>query len=140
MTQLKLIRDHFNEDCTLGELICPWGRYFTLEDKFREVAGKPVSEWKIPAMTAIPMGNYRLVVTFSQRFQKHLPLLLDVPGFTGVRVHSGNTHADTEGCILLGQGRDTKRGIVTNSRAAMAQFHPKLQEVLSKGDVYLQVI
>lgn len=140
MIQLKLIREVFEDDHTLGELSAPWGKCFTLEDKVREVQGRPVSDWKLPGMTAIPMGNYRVIISYSNRFQKHLPLLLDVPGFAGIRIHAGNTHHDTEGCILLGQGRDVKRGMVTNSRAAMALFQPALQASLAKGDVYLQVI
>lgn len=140
MTQLRLIREVFKEDFTIGQLSTPVGTFFSLEDAFREVMGSPVADWKIPGQTAIPMGNYRVIINFSQRFQKHLPLLLDVPGFQGIRIHAGNTHEDTEGCILIGNGRDVKRGIVTNSRAAMNLFQPALEQWLAKGDVYLQVI
>jgi len=140
VTQLKLIRDVFEDDFTLSTMHTPWGNSYGLEDAVREVAGKPVCDWKMPGQTAIPMGNYRVIINFSNRFQKFLPLLLDVPGFAGVRIHAGNTHKDTEGCILLGQGRDNRRGMVTNSRAAMALFQPALQASLAKGDVWLQVI
>lgn len=140
MTQLRLIRDVFREDFTLGQLSTPVGSFYTCEDAFREVQGKPVQDWKIPSMTAIPMGNYRVIITYSQRFKKHLPLLLDVKGFTGIRIHAGNTHEDTEGCILIGQGRSSDRGMVTNSRAAMALFQPALEQWISTGDVWLQII
>jgi len=135
---MKLIRAHFGEDHTIGELTISGQRFHTLEDRVREVPGKPVADWKIPGMTAIPVGNYRVIINFSQRFQKHLPLLLDVPGFAGVRIHSGNTHKDTEGCILLGLTKSP--GMVTNSRKAMEIFMPLLRKEMDKGDVWLQVI
>jgi len=75
---------------------------YVLEDKVREVDDKPVKEWKVANVTAIPKGTYKLIINMSARFKKELPLLLDVPGFAGVRIHSGNTSKDTEGCLILG--------------------------------------
>lgn len=79
----------------------------TLEDPDRhlESGGE-----KIHGGTAIPRGKYRVTITFSQRFKRPMPLLHDVPGFDGVRIHGGNTEADTSGCILLGAER-TETGI-----------------------------
>ena len=77
-----------------GKRICD-----TLEPTWRDYKG---GEMKIPKKSAIPEGSYRVVVTKSRRFQKYLPLLVGVPGFEGVRIHSGNTSSDTEGCILVG--------------------------------------
>lgn len=71
---------------------------------------------KIMHETAIPAGRYPVTITFSERFQKPMPLLGDVPGFTGIRIHAGNTEADTSGCILVGQQRG--RGMLLQSRAA----------------------
>ena len=78
------------------------GRYLcdVLEDPVR-IFG-PRGEGKIKGNTAIPAGIYRVIRTMSPRFKRILPLLLDVPFFDGIRIHPGNTAADTEGCILPG--------------------------------------
>lgn len=89
----------------------------TLEPQWRDLNG---GAHKIRGRTAIPEGRYPLVVTRSPRFGKWLPLLMRVPGFEGVRIHSGNTAADTQGCILVGENR--KKGMVLSSRAAMERL------------------
>lgn len=83
-----------------GRQIC-----FTLEDPVREVPGESIALWKIPGQTAIPRGRYRVAMTFSERFGHSTPQLLNVPGFTGIRIHKGDTAADTAGCILVGEKR-----------------------------------
>lgn len=96
-----------------GQRICE-----TLEDQDRGlVAGMSlwkISELKVKGETAIPIGRYQITWTYSPRFKKMLPLLNGVPGFEGIRIHSGNKAKDTEGCILC--GRNTEVGTVTNSR------------------------
>jgi hypothetical protein len=105
-TDFVLERIQQDPDVTIGELtigslhVC-----FTCEDAVREIPGEPVEDWKIKGETAIPVGRYRIERTFSNRFQKVLPQLLNVPGFEGIRIHPGNTSADTEGCILPGLDR-----------------------------------
>ena len=88
-------------DYTIGRLEDENGKKLcdTLEPTWRDYKG---GELKIPKKSAIPEGSYRVVVTKSQRFRKYLPLLVGVSGFEGVRIHSGNTSRDTEGCILVG--------------------------------------
>lgn len=119
--KIQIIRDTALENVTFGqlfvngELICQ-----TLEDAFREEKGKPVKEWKIPGKTAIPSGKYSLILSESNRFKKILPEILKVEGFTGIRIHSGNTEHDTEGCPLVGLRRDGAS--ITQSRDAMAKF------------------
>jgi hypothetical protein len=136
--KLLLERDIKTTLFTLGRLYID-GQFeaFTCEDAVREKPGVPVAEWKIPGVTAIPRGTYRVIITFSNRFQKHLPLLLDVPGFAGIRIHAGNTAENTEGCILLGTGR--KDGAVTNSRLAMSAFMPRLEEGIKNGAAMIEV-
>ena len=106
---LLLRRDEREPTRTFGKLFVD-GKYFgeTLEDTDRELEDHP--DAKIHGQTAIPCGRYRVTVTFSQRFQRPMPLLHDVPGFDGVRIHGGNTEGDTHGCPLLGAVR-TDTGI-----------------------------
>ena len=99
--KLILTRHARRADYTIGRLEDENGMKVcdTLEPTWRDYKG---GELKIPKKSAIPEGTYRVVVTKSRRFQKYLPLLVGVPGFEGVRIHSGNTNKDTEGCILVG--------------------------------------
>ena len=131
--KLLLERTACGPTCSIGDLYVDgaW-ECFTLEDTQREVEGKPVVEWKVKNETAIPKGSYNVVVTFSNRFQRDLPLLEGVPGFEGIRIHPGNTSADTEGCILVGRGKTEKT--VTESRAAFNALFPKIQQGLQDGD------
>ena len=99
--KLVLTRHARRADYTIGRLEDENGKKIcdTLEPIWRNYDG---GEMKIPRKSAIPEGTYRVVITKSQRFGKYLPLLVGVPGFEGVRIHSGNTNKDTEGCILVG--------------------------------------
>lgn len=110
---MTLTRIAKRETYTIGRLAIN-GIYFcdTLEPTWRDIGvGRPGR--KVMGRTAIPEGRYPLVVTFSPRFKRWLPLLLNVPQFSGIRIHSGNTADDTEGCIL--PGLNTSRGRVTDS-------------------------
>lgn len=111
---------------------------FTCEDVIREVPGEPVEKWKIHGQTAIPQGRYKVIITISTRFQRELPLLCAVPGFGGIRIHPGNTAADTEGCILPGS-IVTAAG-VGQSRVAFDALFAKLQAALQgDGEVWIDV-
>ncbi len=99
-TILKLKRRWLTNKSTVGEVFYDNStsvEFYSLEDRVRDL--------KIPAVTAIPEGNYEIVVSYSNRFKRLLPLLVDVPNFEGVRIHSGNRPEDTEGCILLGMAK-----------------------------------
>lgn len=119
--QVKVIRKYFTEKSTVGELyfndrfVC-----FTLEDFDRLSLGFD----KVYGETAIPAGTYKMIINMSSRFKKELPLLLNVPGFEGVRIHAGNTNKDTHGCILVGMTRD--KDFVGNSNIAMGILMEKL--------------
>ena len=68
----------------------------------REQVGKPVKDWKVWGETAIPTGKYQLVFETSKKFGPQTLTLLNVPGFEAIRIHSGNTEEDTEGCLIVG--------------------------------------
>jgi hypothetical protein len=117
--KLLLTRDIFGESYTLGKLFID-GKFFcyTCEDKVRPK--------KIYAVTAIPAGKYSVSLTWSPTFKRVLPLIENVPGYEGIRIHNGNTDVDTKGCPLVGLTR-TKNG-VGDSRKAMALLMPILQK------------
>jgi hypothetical protein len=140
--EIALTRKRLSEECTIGELTLPDGiSFYTLEDKDRGLQSfMPVSEIiriKRPGITAIPKGRYELCLNFSARFSRSLPLLLDVPGYAGVRIHSGNTAHDTEGCILL--GKIAVEDHIMDSRAAMKEFMKWFTEVINKEKVFITI-
>lgn len=128
--KLKLIRDTFSDESTIGKLYID-GQCFceTLEDKDRylEAGGK-----KEYGKTCIPRGKYKVELSMSNRFKKLLPILINVPQFEGIRMHAGNTAADTDGCILLGRTR--RNNFVENSRDAVNEFIQKLKTAIANGE------
>jgi len=116
--ELLLKRLHKTSNSTIGELyVNGVFECYTLEDVERDV--------KIKNETAIAKGKYKVVITYSNRFKRDLPLLLNVPNFEGVRIHSGNTNHDTEGCILVGLTRS--KDFVGNSRKAFTKLFNKIK-------------
>jgi len=92
---------------------------------------------KVHGKTAIPSGTYQVAITFSNRFKKYLPLLINVPGFEGIRIHPGNTAADTEGCLLPGEFRNHNQ--VTNSKKAFTKLFEKLKAVEKKEKITITI-
>jgi hypothetical protein len=128
--EIQVTRKEFTQQSTIGELSVD-GKFecFTLEDMVRPV--------KLKGMTAIPAGSYEVVVTFSERFQRLLPLLLNVPGFDGVRIHTGNTDLDTEGCILVGKAKKTDA--IQSSKAAFDDLFPKIQAAAQREKIFIHI-
>lgn len=116
--KLELKRLYFKDTYTIGKLYIN-GVYQcdTLEDVTREI--------KIQDKTCIPAGTYKVIITMSNRFKKMMPLLLDVPYFEGIRIHSGNTSVDTSGCILVGLNKI--KGMVVNSRLMFDNLMGKIE-------------
>src|SRR5947207_1159331 len=126
--ELLLKRKWLTDQSTSGELYVDGAfECYTLEDEVRGV--------KIPGETAIPSGRYEVAVNFSNRFQKLMPLLLNVPNFEGIRIHSGNTEDDTDGCILVGKTRETN--FVGNSRSAFSALFAKIKDAITSEKVFI---
>jgi len=134
--RMMLERVQLDADVTIGALSID-GEHFcwVCEDAVREVLGQPVEAWKVYGKTAIPYGAYRVDITWSKRFGRLLPILLNVPGFAGVRIHPGNTSADTEGCLLPGLVRNAKG--VGQSRPACDYLIPKIDRALKAGEAVI---
>lgn len=130
---LRIVREPSVDGATLsvwfidGHFEC-----FGVEDQIREKEGQPVASWKVPRATAIPAGRYRVTITHSTRFRRPLPLLHDVPGFAGIRLHPGNTIEDTEGCLLPGKVRWGRK--VGDSRVAFERVFSKIETALARGE------
>jgi len=138
--ELELIRSTKTNRSTIGELaVNGVFECFILEDKDRGLQqNMPVSELmekKIRTKTAIPSGRYEMVVSFSNRFQKMLPLLLDVPVFEGIRIHPGNTDTDTEGCLLPGKSKS--QDMVGSSRAAFTVLFDKIKNAMQSEKIFI---
>jgi len=127
--RLVLKRTTFTKNSTIGELSID-GRLVchVLEDVVRP-AGQ-----KVFGKTAIPAGTYDIIVNLSNRFRVLMPLLLKVRGFEGVRIHAGNTEADTLGCLLVGTYDPRKPDFVSNSRQAYAQVLARINAALAAGE------
>jgi hypothetical protein len=144
--KLRLQRHTSGPTSTIGELSEElaegvWSERWcwTCEDVVREQRGVPVSVWKVDGSTAIPEGTYRVILSQSTRFGGQLmPELLHVPGFTGIRIHSGNTSLDTEGCVLVGLNTDGTQ--VLHSREAYGMVKSRIEDADRDGNhVYLMV-
>lgn len=113
---------------------------YGIEDEYREV--------KVSKETRIPAGFYELGIrqdetpkTIQYRtkytwFKKHIEIL-KVPGFTGVYIHIGNTDADTDGCLLLGDNADNNQigdGSISNSTNAFKRFYSEIYPLLEAGN------
>ena len=125
-----LLRSDFNEEFTLGTF-CFAGKFlgFTCEDKDRHMESGGA---KVHGETAIPRGYYRMTVSMSNRFKKLMPEIKDVPGFSGIRIHAGNTHENTEGCPLLGAIKTTNG--VRDCKEVNAKLIKLIQGVEAAGD------
>ena len=126
---IRVMREPSINDTTLGSLFIDdhW-QCHTLEDVIR-----PAGE-KVRNKTAIPPGRYKLILSMSNRFKKIMPEVLNVPMFTGIRIHSGNTAKDTAGCLLVGQTRSLETRSIGRSRFAYTALMLKLTAAVKAGD------
>lgn len=141
--EIKVIRKTFTKESTIGEMFINGVFHcYTLEDYDRD-SNKDgdlddAGEAKVYGLTAIPRGIYKLVLSFSNRFQKYLPEIQNVKGFEGIRIHAGNKAADSHGCILLGTTKGTN--FVGASVAAMTKFMAELKRVEKTEKITIEII
>lgn len=115
--KLRLERFEHQTKATIGKLYVDDVFFcYTLEDVVRNV--------KVQNETAIPAGTYQVLITWSPRFQRQLPLIVEVQGFDGIRIHPGNRDTDTDGCILV--GKSYSEDFITDSRVTFDALYQKL--------------
>jgi hypothetical protein len=138
--EIGLIRKFFKDTYTIGKLYID-SQYFcdTLEDKVRELHDinhdgdfMDEDEGKIYGQTAIPCGRYKVGIVWWKKHSRDVPVLYNVPGFTGILIHSGATPKDTEGCILVGQNKE--KGRLTNSPYYATTITQRIQEAIKDGE------
>lgn len=140
--ELKLVRKKGTAVSTEGKLFINNGfECYTVEDADRrlETAG---CEAKVDGKTCIPRGKYKCTISMSSRFKKFLIEVQNVPCFRGIRIHSGNSSKDSEGCIIVGatNTRDDDDW-VGNSKIAYEGLHNKVKKALSSGEeIWLEVV
>lgn len=121
--ELYLPRIIIGGPTTLGHLFLQNDRFcYTLEDQVRAPG------IKIPGKTAILEGLYRIVVTYSPRFKRNLPLIMNVPMYAGIRIHRGATAANSEGCVIAGYD------LIRNDRVSSDTAADNLTRILLEHD------
>lgn len=135
---LHLTRDVFTPRATLGVLRWQGLDFgFVVEDEDRglerDMTPAEVLAIKVASETAIPAGLYHVKTTHSPKYNRPMPVLLGVPGFRGIRIHSGNTERDTAGCLIPGLTRDTAAMTVGKSRRACAWLYEQIAELEAGG-------
>ena len=141
---MELLVNRFNksEVSSIGRLLVDsLPLCYSMEDKDRGLTQSAdlslIKKLKVYSATAIPTGRYEIAITYSNRFKKYLPLLLNVPGFEGVRIHPGNTAEHTEGCILPGE--TYSKDFVGNSVKAFNTLFTKMKAVEKKEKIFITI-
>ena len=135
--EIKLIRKYYQAKYTIGRLYVN-NRFFSdcLEPPSQHLTERcsmdTIQNAKNKGYRAIPTGRYRILITRSRRFGRWLPLLLNVKGFEGIRIHAGNKPEDTRGCILLGFNR--RKGYVLDSTRCVLTLVKMMTEAMEKGE------
>lgn len=133
---LHLMREETHPDCTVGKLFVDgqW-LWWTLEDCLRAPGVKVAGE------TCIPAGTYQILLTYSTRFGRVMPQVMNVPGFTGIRLHPANSAKDVEGCIGVGGGYNSRAHLLLHSRVAADAVQGAIQAAIEAGkQVWIEVV
>lgn len=138
--KLTLTRQYKSPTYTISKLYIN-DVYFcdVIEDKDRGIIqNTPISEIKkvkVYGKTAIPYGTYKVKITYSPKFKRNLPLIENVPGFEGIRIHSGNTEKDSAGCLIVGENK--VKGKVINSKQTLEKLMNKL---VGQKDITIEIV
>lgn len=133
-----------NDSSTIGEMLID-GKHFcnTLEDVVRNLpevcpnTPKGIAckcAGKVPGKTAIPAGTYKVILSYSNRFKRIMPEVLNVPHFLGIRIHKGNSSVDTDGCILVGTWDNKSKDWISNSTKAYDELMTLLQKAIDNNE------
>lgn len=141
---ILLRREILIESHTMGSLYVDDSFFcYTLEDPLREQFTEKGWEWrsefKVYGKTAIPSGTYEVAVTYSNKFRRRMPLIMNVPDFVGIRFHTGRTVANTEGCPLLGRARDTDKGLLWDGDSLTEQLSVFIDGASKRGKVFCEI-
>lgn len=123
-----------------GKRICE-----SLEDTDRGLVqtmptGK-INQVKVKGKTAIPKGTYKVILSVSPKFKDRVwgkkynglvPEILDVKGFSAIRIHPGNRASDTDGCPLCGD--NSAVGRLTNSTKRYYELMDMLVPAWESGE------
>lgn len=140
--EIYLQRDTFTDKSTIGKLYID-GRFecYVLEDKDRglqdSMALSEINDLKVYGETAIPYGRYEIKVTMSARFKRELPILLNVKGYEGIRIHTGNKAIDTLGCLLPAQIKGVDS--VSQSTLAFNKLFDLIKQELRHKKVFITI-
>ena len=132
---IKVKRTKFNLNNTLGEMFINNNHFcYTIEDRVRDINNDgdldDIGETKVYGETAIPKGEYKLILSISNRFKILMPEILNVKGFTGIRIHKGNSAIDSHGCIIIGMLQNN-----TGVQQSKIAFDKLMIELKNKKDI-----
>ena len=135
--RITVQRRYLCESYTIGTMFIN-GNYFcdTLEDKVRDLNKDgdllDEGEEKVYAETAIPYGKYRVILNYSPKFKRELPLLLNVKHFEGIRIHRGRTASHSSGCLIVGENK--VKGQVINAEKYEVELVKRIREAISHNE------
>jgi hypothetical protein len=142
--ELQLKRETFTDESTIGSLTID-GKFecYILEDKDRGINNtltlEQILKVKVYGKTAIPYGRYEVDWTMSARFKVFMPILLNVKGYAGIRIHKGNTEIDSLGCLLCGTLK--KSNMITESTLATKNLYAKIEAAKKQGQrIFITIV
>lgn len=140
---INVKRKIFNPNNTISEVYID-GEFFgnILEDTDRGLDSKQpleeIKKKKVYGETAIPTGTYEVVISWSNRFNQYLPLLVNVPGYDGIRIHPGNTEVDSLGCLLPGKISPDKHKVL-QSRITFNKLFSLIKTAAKKEKIFISI-